>query len=81
MRRGELLSLEWQNVHLDRRTATLPMTKNGSTRVVPLTENAVAVLQNLPVKGGTGFPSEAGRGSSSLGKNDSQGIDKCFPVS
>ncbi len=56
MRRGELLSLEWQNVHLDRRTATLPMTKNGSTRVVPLTENALAVLQNLPVKGKLVFP-------------------------
>lgn len=56
MRRGELLSLEWQHVHLERRTITLPMTKNGSTRVVPLAVNALAVFQNLPVKGKLVFP-------------------------
>lgn len=56
MRRGELLCLEWQNVCLERRTAKLPMTKNGSTRVVPLTTEALAVLQRLPRKGRLVFP-------------------------
>ncbi len=56
MRRGELLSLEWQNICLERRTAKLLMTKNGSTRVVPLTVEALAVLQDLPVKGKLAFP-------------------------
>lgn len=48
MRRGELLSLRWQNVDLQRRTAYLPMTKNGDARTVPLSSCAVAVLKTLP---------------------------------
>lgn len=31
MRRGELLGLRWENIDLERQTAFLPMTKNGST--------------------------------------------------
>lgn len=48
MRRGELLSLEWRNVDLTRRTALLPITKNGDSRSVPLSTTAVAVLAELP---------------------------------
>jgi integrase len=47
MRRGELLSLDWQHVDLDLGTAHLPMTKNGETRDVPLSSRARAVLQRL----------------------------------
>ena len=32
MRRGELLSLEWKHVHLDKHWAHLPMTKNGDEK-------------------------------------------------
>ena len=35
-RRGELLGLLWQNVDLDKRTAFLPLTKNGTSRTIPL---------------------------------------------
>ena len=56
MRRGELLSLEWQNVCLERRTAKLTMTKNGDTRDVPLSAEALAILQDLPIKGRLVFP-------------------------
>ena len=48
MRRGELLSLTWDNVDLGEQTAYLPDTKNGTARVVPLSMAAVALLKTLP---------------------------------
>lgn len=47
MRRGELLSLTWENVDLKKRTAHLPMTKNGDARTVPLSTAAVKILKSL----------------------------------
>ncbi len=47
MRRGELLSLTWQNVDLERRTAFIPDTKTGTPRTVPLTKMAAAILEGL----------------------------------
>jgi len=47
MRRGELLSLDWENVDLKRQTAHLPDTKNGDARTVPLSTRAVAILEAL----------------------------------
>ena len=48
MRRGELLSLRWEHVHLDQRFVHLPDTKNGDSRDVPLSQEAVATLTKLP---------------------------------
>lgn len=66
-RKGELMSLEWQNVSLERRSVRFVDTKNGDNRTVPLAASAVEVLQawkrgRLPV--GVVFP---------MGKD---GIDK-----
>ncbi|WP_162497802.1 tyrosine-type recombinase/integrase [Paraburkholderia dokdonensis] len=47
MRRGEIVSLQWENVDLKRRVAHLPATKNGDARDVPMSSRAVAVLQAL----------------------------------
>jgi integrase len=47
MRRGEIVSLLWANVDLNRRVVHLPSTKNGDARDVPLSSRAVAVLQAL----------------------------------
>jgi integrase len=47
MRRGEMLSLRWSNIDLDRRVAHLSMTKNGSSRDVPLSTRAVETLTEL----------------------------------
>lgn len=44
MRRSELLALRWGDLNLERRTATLHMTKNGDSRVVPLSTSAVQSL-------------------------------------
>ena len=48
MRRGELLSLRWEHIDLQGRTAFLPDTKNGESRTVPLSTAAVQVLDGLP---------------------------------
>lgn len=48
MRRGEIVELDWKHVDLAKRVAHLPITKNGSTRDVPLSTKAIAVLQGLP---------------------------------
>jgi integrase len=48
MRRGELLSLRWDHVDLQNRTAFLSDTKNGESRTVPLSTAAVQVLAGLP---------------------------------
>ena len=44
MRRGEILGFRWEHVDLDRRIAYLPLTKNGSSREVPLSTKAAQVL-------------------------------------
>ena len=44
MRRGEILGLRWEHVDLNRRIAYLPLTKNGSSREVPLSTKAAKVL-------------------------------------
>ena len=48
MRRGELLKLEWQYINLQNRTAHLPMTKNGKSRTVPLSQRAIDELKSMP---------------------------------
>ncbi|MBX3446749.1 MAG: site-specific integrase [Parvibaculaceae bacterium] len=47
MRRSELLSLRWSHIDLAARTAHLPMTKNGFSRTVPLTPEAIRILREL----------------------------------
>jgi len=51
MRRGELLTLRWEHINLEARTAYLPTSKNGQPRSVPLSSAAVAVLAALPKNG------------------------------
>ena len=48
MRRSELLALRWGDINLDRRTATLHMTKNGDSRIVPLSTTAIQTLTSMP---------------------------------
>jgi integrase len=48
MRLGELLNLRWAHIDLSRRTAYLPVTKNGESRTVALSSIAIEALQALP---------------------------------
>lgn len=50
MRRGEMVSLRRVNVNLKNRTLALEDTKNGESRVVPLSSRAVALLESLPTR-------------------------------
>ena len=60
MRRGELLSLRWENINLKARTAYLPTTKNGDARTVPLSSSALHILEKLPrYLSGSVFPMNA----------------------
>ena len=47
MRQGELLSLRWDHIDLKKRTAKLQKTKNGESRVVPLSSAAATTLESL----------------------------------
>lgn len=47
MRRGEILRLRWADIDYDSRTLFIPITKNGHSRTIPLTVNAVEILKEL----------------------------------
>lgn len=48
MRRGEIVSLRWDQVDLKRRAVLLRETKNGESRSVPLSPVALDVLRTIP---------------------------------
>ena len=48
MRAGEVVGLEWARVDIERRVARLDMTKNGTAREVPLSSEAIRLLEELP---------------------------------
>ncbi len=52
MRRGELLGMTWADIHLDRAVVRLPLTKNGTSRWVPLSSRAVTALRSLDASAG-----------------------------
>lgn len=58
MRQGELLALQWGDLDMGRQVLHLADTKNGTSRTVPLSTRALAVLQTLPrpIDGGRVFP-------------------------
>ena len=55
MRLGEMFSLTWEGVNLGRKVLTIPRSKNGETRHVPLNSAAISALEALRTRGdGTG---------------------------
>jgi len=53
MRLGELLALDWRHIDRTTRVATLPDTKTGEARRVPLSPKALSALDALPRHIGT----------------------------
>ncbi|GAU08892.1 site-specific integrase [Desulfoplanes formicivorans] len=47
MRREEIVTLTWDRVNFETRTAYLPHTKNGEARTVPLSPKAIKILKEL----------------------------------
>ena len=45
MRRGEILAVERRHIDWERRSLLIPDTKNGHSRTIPLTNEAIALLQ------------------------------------
>ena len=60
MRAGSLMSLRWQDVDFDTKTAYVQRTKNGEPHVATLTDRCIAELKRLP-KGQPLEPVFAGR--------------------
>jgi integrase len=55
LRLGEMYGLTWENVNAPQRILTIPRSKNGETRHVPLNSAALAALTELRNRGdGTG---------------------------
>lgn len=50
MRRGELLSIQWKNIHLEEAYIHLDVTKNGEARDVPLSSDAKKLLNLVKKK-------------------------------
>jgi len=48
MRREEISKLKWDNIDFNRKTAFLEETKNGESRIVPLSPEALEILKNIP---------------------------------
>jgi integrase len=55
MRAGEIVGLTAETVDFDTRVATLPKTKNGTMRQVPLSSKAIELLKELPTTDGSLF--------------------------
>jgi len=70
MRAGELLTLDWSQVNLTFGVVRLKVTKNGSSRTVPLTAKAIEVFCALPSRerGGRVIPNF----------HDTSGLDRAF---
>ena len=47
MRRGEIISIQWDNLDLEKRTLLIPHSKNGYARTIPLTSGALGILKGL----------------------------------
>lgn len=56
MRRGEIISMNWSDIDWDQGTLHIPLTKNGYSRTIPLTQAALDTLAGLPCDGDRVFP-------------------------
>ncbi len=48
MRRSEIAALNWKNINLENKTATLFDTKNGEDRTIPFNTTVISILQKTP---------------------------------
>jgi len=56
-RKSEVLAARWENVDLERRILTVPLSKSGKARHIPLSDAALQVLSEIPHKSEWLFPS------------------------
>lgn len=77
MRRGEIARMRWEHVDLSGRTLVIGKTKNGEQRVIPLRQDALAVLRELrPASAGPVWSLDADSISQAFGRaRDRAGIE------
>ena len=70
MRRSEQFGLRWENINFQTRVITIPRSKHGEVRHVPINDRVVEILQNLPsrLKSAWVFPS--GNGSTHMNERN-----------
>ena len=63
LRRGEEFGLQWEHVDFTAGVVTIPRSKSGEARRVPMNDTVRAVLRDLPsrLKNGWVFPSRTGK--------------------
>jgi integrase len=59
MRRGELLRARWSDIDREKRTLHIPETKNGHPRTIPLSSEALRIIDSLPQGSDRLFPLSA----------------------
>ena len=59
MRRGEILSMQWRHVDVSRRLLAIPITKNGRSRTIPLSMQAISALPECDPNAKYVFPIKA----------------------
>ena len=76
MRRGEQFGLRWSNVNFQTQTITIPRSKHGETRHIPMNDTVQTILRNLPsrMKSEWVFPSQ----TSETPKNAQNFINRVF---
>ncbi len=47
-RKSEILKAQWAHIHLEQRLLTVPDSKSGKPRHIPLSDEAIAVIQSIP---------------------------------
>jgi len=76
MRRGEILDITWENVNLKRSTIELPDTKNGDSRIIPLSKRVKTTVKGLPTQiSGKVFPDLTGDDLSLQFRNLCKGLE------
>jgi len=61
MCRGEILDVTWENVNVKKSTIELPDTKNGESRIIPLSIKVKTTIESLPAQiSGKVFPELTG---------------------
>ena len=60
-RKSEILKARWENIRLDQRLLTVPVSKSGKPRHIPLSDEAIAVIRAIPRQPGNPwlFPGHA----------------------
>lgn len=61
MRKGDLLSLRWDNIDLEQGLINLTEQKTGKTRTIVLSDDMMILLKSLPVNGEYVFPGKDGQ--------------------